>query len=616
MARTVYLNGGRVILSDSEMFAEGGEAEIFAKGETIFKVWKKPDHPDYAFEQRDRDGAKQRIEEHQQKMRQFPAGLPPEVVAPRDLLFNKGGDHILGFTMAKLPSGASPIRDLGQPSNAFPYDRITNLFLGLGQTVEQLHACGIVIGDFNNLNVLTLGDKAYVLDADSMQFGGFLSRTFAARFVDPLICDSTKTSLLQVKPHSEGTDWYAYLVMLFESIFKVHPYGGVYRSKEVKRDERPLKGISVLHDGVSVPKRMLPFNRVDEDLMHLFFAYFEELKREGIPRELLEGLRWEKCSVCGLWHSRPACPACVGHRPKTTPAQQVLGEILYQRIFEGTLVHARAAGGELSYLYQQDGTLYREGGRRVAPGSAAPGMRFRLAGEKTVVAQGPNAVIIAEGAERLGVDTYRGRVSQVDTSARDIFYISGGTLYKNGEIASVRIGDVLQHQTLFWAGPKFGFGFYRAGQVCVAFIFDQSINDSVPLEVKGSLIDATAYFTNHRCWFFTATKEGSEVYHRCYVINSKGEITATAVATEGDGSWLGTSIRGKAAAETKAHSLFSLTDTGMIRVDEQGGTLSVTREYPDTAQFADASHHLFFTDHGLAVVKPKEVGLLTMKPTK
>ena len=128
-----------------------------------------------------------------------------------------------------------------------------------------LHALGVVIGDFNDLNVLVKDEQAYLIDADSFQFGGFLCRVFPERFVDPLSCDPQERRPLLCKPFSTDSDWHAFAVMVMQTLLSVGPYGGVYRPKStsarVPEYARPLRRITVFHPEVLYPKPAAPYVR-------------------------------------------------------------------------------------------------------------------------------------------------------------------------------------------------------------------------------------------------------------------------------------------------------------------------------------------------------------------
>jgi H/ACA ribonucleoprotein complex subunit 3 len=185
--------------------------------------------------------------------------------------------------------------------------------------------------------------------------------------------------------------------------------------------------------------------------------------------------------------------------------------------------------------------------------------------------------------------------------------VEAGRLLREGRLGPERVGDVLPGQTRFWVGPEFGFGFYRAGDLHVSFVFESSgrgLNDGVRLPpLRGQLLDADCSLSAERAWFFTATQDGARAVHRCAVVGRDGSVLAMAEAEPGDGSWLA-GIHGHVAA---GGFLLAAGDGGIARVEPQGGRLVVTRVFPDTEPFVDAGCRLLAGADGLLVVDRQEV---------
>jgi hypothetical protein len=628
----------RVRLSPSDMLGEGGEAEVYSldsilRGK-VFKLYKPPTHPDYAgsdeASKRNRHGAKVRLEEIQRKLRDFPKGLPSHVVSPLMLGYTSDGGTINGFAMDAV-RGAVTFRDLCQATyrtgTGLDNNDMIQLFVDLYSLVSGLHQAGLVIGDFNYLNVLAKQLEAYCIDADSMQFGPYFCKSFTTRFVDPLICDPKHSSLVMNRPHSANTDWYAFATMLFEALTLVHPYAGVYRPKsgsaQIKYDARPLHRISIFHPEVLYPKKQLPLGHLPDEFLHFMMAMLEADKRGVFPLPILQNMRWTKCNNCGAEHGRDQCPACQ-HAARTMPRTFVRqGKVTVDRIFDSRgRILAAAHDVTLRYLYHSDGQFRREDGTVIMNGAVRPGMRFRISGAETLVSINDRTVLFSPSKEpvQLAVSSYRGRFPVFDANERFHYWLHNGALYRSGEEVPTFLGSVLPEQTLFWVGSKFGFGFYRAGNLQRGFVFDAvnpGINDQVEFPLlKGELLDATCFFTSRRCWFFAAVKQGAQTKIRCAVITPEGRVTATAEADEGDGSWLG-GIRGKAAATLQnadhtVHALFAATANGLVRVDEDSGQLRVRAEFPDTTNFVEDEDRLFLDRSGMFVVGTSEIELLKL----
>lgn len=632
--KEVYLHGQRVTLNPKKILGAGGEADVYDIGNNLaLKVFKQPTHPDFQGFPDEQTGARLRLKQHQQKLPAFPKDMPPRVVGPIDLAMNNKGDVIVGYTM-KLLSGVEKLRRFGEPSFHQPA-RVPVIFVDLHKTVSALHQRSVILGDFNDLNVLVDADKhAHLIDADSFEYGGFRCAVFTARFVDPLLCDPTKATPELVQPYNPNADWYAYAVMLFQSLLRVDPFGGVYTPKDPKQrlpqSARPLKGITVFHPDVRYPKPAVPYRVLPDDLLHQFNGMFAERKRGVFPVHLVESMRWTKCTACGEEHARPVCPHCayVAPDPATTQVTVVRGNVTCLRLFRttGTIVFAAHQQGRLRWLYHERERLTRDGvypdganWRRESEellmhGPLDHNMRFRLQGDVTWIGKADQLVSLTKGKvqSRLNADTF-GTLPLFDATEQHVYWSDGGQLYRDGRHAPELLGSVLSGQTLFWCGKQFGFGFQRAGAWSNAFVFDavrtHSLKDGVPVpRLVGQLVDSTCVFAGDRAWFFVATQEKGRTINRCVLIRQNGTVEAAAEAEEGDGSWL-SRIRGKCAA---GNFLLSATDNGVVRVDAGSSGLQVSRAFPDTEPFVHEECHLFADTNGLIVVDRHEVRILRL----
>jgi hypothetical protein len=615
----VYVAGKKIRVDPTQALGTGGEADVYdIGGGRALKLFKPPDHGDLAGDPAAQQAARARLDEHQHKLRAFPAGLPDQVVAPMDLALDGPAGRIVGYTMPRLANAEVLLR-YGERSfrQGIGNADVFAVFRGLRATVEAVHRAGVVIGDFNDLNVLVRGTEAHLIDADSMQFGRFLCRVFTERFVDPLLCDAAASHLLLVRPHTAESDWYAFAAMLMRSLLYVEPYGGVYRPAagiKIAPGARPLRRITVFHSDVKYPKPAERWDVLPDDLLHHLHAVFVKDRREPFPPELLDA-RWTRCTACGREHARALCPYCAGAPPAAVrDVTRVRGEVTSHRVFatNGTILEAAFQGGRLVWLYEDGDPIRRETGDAVFAGRKRPGMRFRVAARRTLVGAGPRLVPVVGGMPEAPqpVDVVDGE-PVFDANDRHSYWAHQGGLMRDGRLGPERIGDVLAGQTRIWVGPEFGFGFYRAGQLQVGFVFDaerNGINDRVSLpRMTGLLTQARCVFGRDRCFFLTASEENGRTVHRCVVVMRDGSVAAVAVAAAGDGSWLGHLGAGCAAGD----ALLMPTDDGIVRVEVNGGGLAQTRAFPDTEPFVDASSRLIAGD-GLYVVDPHEIRRLVL----
>jgi hypothetical protein len=613
----VYVGGRRVRLDPARSIGKGGEADVFDIGGSALKLFKAPEHPDLAGSVADQQAARERLEEQQRKLRAFPAGLPQRVVRPEALVTNRDGDRVLGYTM-RLLTGAEVLLRYSERSfrqTGVSGDTVAALFRDLHATLTGVHRAGVVIGDFNDLNVLVRDSQAYLIDADSFQFGPFPCRVYTERFVDPLLCEPSAPRPVLVRPHGAASDWYAFNVMLMRSLLFVDPYGGVFKpgpaAARVAAAARPLHRITVFHADVRYPRPALRADVLPDDLLQHFHCVFERDWRGAFPLRLLDDVRWTRCSICGAEHARSVCPACAAAPPAALREVTTLrGAVTASRVFRtrGLILAATLQQGRLRLLVHEDGALKREDGRVVLAGDPRPGMRFRLSGERTLVGLDRTLVTLADGLppRRTPVDAAAGRPS-FDANERHAYWLEAGRLLREGPLGAERVGDVLSGQTQFWVGPAFGFGFYRAGDLHVSFVFDafgRGLNDGVRLPpLRGQLLDASCVFSAERCWFFSAVQDAGRTIHRCAVLRPDGSVEAVAEAEPGDGSWLAT-LHGHCAA---GNFLLAVGDAGITRVEAKGGRLVTTRVFPDTEPFVDSGCRLLAGLDGVYVVDRQEV---------
>ncbi|WP_426755802.1 hypothetical protein [Myxococcus sp. Y35] len=622
----VWLDGKRVRLNPARALGKGGEADVFDLGDgRALKVFKPPEHPDYAGLPDAQAAARARLAEHQHKLPAFPAGLPGRVVVPQALATDKRGRTVLGYAMRKL-EGVEPLRRFGEPSfrrAGATAARVVEVLGGLHRALGAVHDAGVVVGDFNDLNVLVVGDAdAHLIDADSFQFGAFLCPVFTERFLDPRrLGGGNAQGLIPSRPATRESDWYAYAVALMQSLLCVGPHGGVHRPKSPSARATPagrvLQRITVFHPEVQYPKPALPLATLPDDMLHVLHGVFVEDQRGVFPRPLLEGLRFVPCASCGVEHARAACPTCRPHATAAaTPVVSARGQVTATRLFStrGVLVHASNEEGTLRWLYHAEGAYRREDGRVVLRGPLDPSLRWALQGEVTLVGREREVAVLAPGRtpERVGVDAPEGRPAFA-TNARHRYWAVGGGLWRDGLHGPERIGDVLEGQTRLFVGPRFGLGFHRAGGLRGAFVFDAErvgLKDGLALPwPTGKLVDAECVFDGPQAWLFLVEESGGRTLHHCVVVGADGGVRASAVAEAGDGSWLGLAPRGRCAA---GDALFCATDAGLTRVELRQGRLEAVREFPDAEPFMDAGGLLFLVRQGLAVVGRQDITALRM----
>ena len=610
----IYLNQKRIKLNPKNAIGKGGEADVYdLKNGQVLKLFKTADHPDYQMLPQEQLAATTRLALHQQKLRVFPQNLPARVIKPETLATDKQGVNILGYAMPFLQNTVPLLKYSDRnyrQTNAISQQVVTNLFRDLHETVLKVHQVNVTIGDFNDLNLLVSQNQVHLIDADSFQFGQFPCQVFTARFVDPILCDRQANQPILNSPHNSNSDWYAFTVMLMQSLLYVDPYGGVYKPKsqtaQIPHSARPLQRITIFHPDVRYPKPAIPYKVLSDDLLHHFHNCFEKDWRGDFPKQLLESMRWTRCNQCGIEHLRNTCPICTPliAFPPSTSGRGAGGEgckVLQIFHTEGVILQVALQNNSLNYLYHVNHEFKREDNTVLLSGELDAHIQFAIFGKSTIVTKQGKALTLSQGQpQAIAADLIR-------ANSFSRYWIDNGQLLRDGKLGNEYIGDILEGQTQFWVGEAFGFGFYRAEAISVAFTFDakrSGIGDRVKIPpIQGELIDANCLFSNDICWFFTITQEQGNIIHRVSVLRPTGELVATITAPKGDLAWL-TNIHGGSAI---ANWLFVPTDEGIARVEVNNGQIMITKTFPETEPYVDSGCSLIVGSQGIYVIHSQKI---------
>jgi len=368
----VWLGGVSIPLAGLGVVGQGGEADVLDLPSElgvgrVLKLFKTPQHPDVAGVAALEQVAAQRLATIGDKLRAFPAGLPPHVVCPQELATRaRRGGEVVGYAMAKV--AGEPMFHLGEPhwrrGHAVAAETVVAALRHLHVTVDAVHRRGVVIGDFNDGNVLVdlAHARCWLIDADSWQYGGWRSTMFQERFVDPRLCASGAAAPVLTRPHDVDSDWFGFAVMLTRALLWVGPYGGVLAprdpSRRVPQAARALHRISIFDAEVVPPQAAIPWHVLPDELIEHLRAVFEHDRRGGFPATLLDRLRFRRCP-CGAEHARASCPVC--RTAVAVPAMVVRGRVRATRIDPRAVTIASRAVGASGAVWLQGGTLWRAG---------------------------------------------------------------------------------------------------------------------------------------------------------------------------------------------------------------------------------------------------------------
>lgn len=603
----VRLHDKMISLMDRDLLGVGGEANVYRHDDLALKIFHPLSELTAAL------GATEATRRRQgaiEKLRHFPSDLPREVVAPTAPIYDPSADHVLGYAMP-LVQGAQPFGRLairrwrqGAVSNA----EVTGLFAILADLLLALHQRGVIVGDLNDHNLLFSGQRLWLIDADSMQFGSWCCPVAHERYLDPQLygCD------LGLRAHfSPATDWYAFAVLFFSCLLYTHPFGGVHPDFPTLT-RRAEAAVSVLQPSVVYPRSAEPLSILSDELGAWFSEVFDKGKRSAPAKSLLR-TTWRHCS-CGMEHATPRCPNCA---VRTQKRSQRLHDCTTVGRFEARVVArtagrflAAAAGSRIYYLEFRDGALWREDGQLAARLTPQLGMRFAVSSRESWIAHRGQLLGVANGTVVTRLGCARFDEEPMFALARDGRALTLADGYLSSTLAPTRIATVVEGQTWFAAGSTQGLLFYRVGRMEFSFLFRVDRPGLTPIElppIAGRLRFCNATFEGSQVLFERVCERSGREVHELMIIRNErvvATISSDALAAGGVSPFSGKLLRGDL--------ILCAADDGLSRlhVDETGSTIEVGQPIRVNDLVDAHSALLPASGGGVVVMRPKSIVLL------
>lgn len=262
----VFVKGkGEVTLGQANFVAQGGQASVYQKNGTAYKIYSNP---------------KDTIPEA--KFKELSRIADSHVVKPQDLLVD--GATPIGYTMAYLPESyvlcqlfTRAFRD----RNNVDHEAVRKLVAELQGHVQSVHTAGALIVDLNELNILVAKNFGglHLIDVDSYQ-----TASFKAEVIMPSVRDWS------VKPaqFSELSDWFSFAVLACQMYVGLHPYRGKHEASngvqpDHRLEHRMRAHVSIFDPAVSVPKACYPFDVIPPHQREWLLAVLQQGKRLPPP---------------------------------------------------------------------------------------------------------------------------------------------------------------------------------------------------------------------------------------------------------------------------------------------------------------------------------------------
>jgi serine/threonine protein kinase len=261
----VFIKGkGSTILSKNLFIASGGQADIYANGNTAYKIYSDK---------------KFLIPEN--KIKELSALSFKNIIKPEDILLDQNNNNI-GYTMTYVKDTWSLCQlfpKAFRDRNSLSHEMVLKLIRRLQETVDHCHKHNILIVDLNELNFLVAKDfsESYFIDVDSYQ---------TSHYPATAIMDSIRDRQVKNNKFTENSDWFSFAITSFQLFSGLHPFKGTHLTYKTL-DERMNHNISVLNKDVKVPRVCYDLNIIPKVYLDWFKSIFEDGKRLPPPTDLV-----------------------------------------------------------------------------------------------------------------------------------------------------------------------------------------------------------------------------------------------------------------------------------------------------------------------------------------
>jgi hypothetical protein len=255
------IKGQKVKIVGNDFVTSGGEAKIYRRNKTIYKIYHNPSEmiP---------DGKIYELQEIKH----------PKVLIPKDIISDSKGVRV-GFTMDFIDN-VTPLCKLFTNTfinqNNISNDTIIALISRMQDTIKEIHAAKCIQVDGNELNYLV--DEKNFMDAYFIDVNSYQTKSFPATVIMPSIRDWT------AKTFNELTDWYSFAIIACQLFIGIHPFKGKHQDfKRHDMEKRMRANISVFNKNTTFAKSVRDFSRIPTNYMDWFINLFEKGKRELPP---------------------------------------------------------------------------------------------------------------------------------------------------------------------------------------------------------------------------------------------------------------------------------------------------------------------------------------------
>jgi len=570
----IYTNKTFFNVTNKDIIGQGGEAIVYQAPHKhkVIKVYHKD----------------QLTVDKQNKIENYPSGLPTNVISPSEPVYN-GRQQIIGYMMNKvegqefyfLSNKKYKIQHKLNPKH------ITEIFNKMLTSLQGLHKKQIVIGDYNDMNFLFNKKDVYFIDTDSYQFGNFYCTVGTETFLDPYLYN---LNLEKEHKFTEFTDYYAFAVMLFHSLLNVLPYGGVHKQYRTYI-KRATNKVSIFDKDVKLPKILVPFETLPTDLLDYFHKVFVDGERPIFDKSLLD-LDWKKCKKCKLYFAGDKCVCGTVMPGKVVQTVMVNNTCKKTVLFTcKNIIRSDIYRNKVVVMYDNDGELLTNSNQRV------------ISADYHIFSKGFYNSLSKDGTFNTYQAELLGKKPVVSATDENVYFVNNGNLCR-GQYEVV--DTVVSNNTWIECGKDRGFGFFRLSEDTTKYFifkdgeFGVNYIEGLP-NIKGRLVNAKCYFSgDYTSFLYTVMENGKKIKH-LHLIKNHAIISST---NSLECPKLLKRLSGKCMLKDK---ILTATDDGLLLCSDNKGKIYEQKLFQDTEAFVDYGCEIYSTGNGVTVVNDDSI---------
>lgn len=258
----IEVNGKSLSLTQSDFVAQGGQACVYKKHSTAYKIYHNPSDliPNGKIDELSQIGI-------------------ANVLAPQAIVYDR--NKPIGFSM-RYVSGTEFLcklftKSFRDKNNITPQD-INALVKIMQDTLFAIHAKDVLGVDLNQMNFLTNKkfDDVYFIDVDSYQ-----TRSYPAT----ALMESVRDRQIKNNKWTKNSDWFSWACVVFELYVGNHPFKGRHPDFSPKDWMQMMdKNISVFNPKSKMPPATQPLTVIPKGHLKWFEAIFEKGDRCPPPQ--------------------------------------------------------------------------------------------------------------------------------------------------------------------------------------------------------------------------------------------------------------------------------------------------------------------------------------------